>query len=820
MKRSPDFNTQQQLPDGLARDLIERYLAHGWKLCRIAPGSKGPTTVNWNTEPATDIADDDNIGLLHALSNTCAIDIDDYVMAKAWFAERGVDLPALGNASDAVQIASGRPGSAKLIYQTFVPMPSKKVMANGKTILEFRCASADGKSVQDVLPPSKHPSGSTYEWGGSGSWQALPVLPAALLTLWLDLLEEKPAERVERAEPVNLPELKSAMQRINPDCSYDDWFRIGRGWKEAGGDFESWNEWSSWSEGGKYPGEHQLRAKWNSFTPHPDPVGPGTIYKLAREHGWKPAPPDLSDMFAGVVLPENPLEIVRLFPQAMPAEDAAELCPPVLRNRALEVAASVGCDAIIPLMAGLSSVVGAADLRSRVLIRDGWDVPLATYNVAVNDSGGKKSPGAKPMFAPLRTIEAEDHDRYRVAMLMWEGQEALYSAAKKQYLTASASPVKAGTGSVPDLPSELLPEPKKLRIILEDVTIQAVARVLQGNLRGVLLFREELTGLLDQIFTGGESEEGYLILIQCGSHTVIRVGNGGQKNGVEVECPSFSAGLFGGVQTAVIRRHAAKMACSGLLQRFLVGMPTKHGVGTEGKISEASITEWERTIRAIFTMPAKVFKLSPEAYALIREVELKHEVITNALRMTGGHTFRIGSMEKMAGFIAAVAGQFHLCEIAPFPLRHDEPISADTMACAIALFDGYFIPNSIKFADLLDPEEGLDKWMADYIIQISDQKTVTHAALVNAAKRQLPGKSINEKREIVRQAMEVLANRGMIALLVDHLRYPVWAINPTLKDKYPEYRAKVIAARDAIYAGIAAKVESAGKVLKRKNSIR
>ena len=36
--------------------------------------------------------------------------------------------------------------SGKLLYRTFLPLPSKKIVVEGKTILEFRCASSSGDS--------------------------------------------------------------------------------------------------------------------------------------------------------------------------------------------------------------------------------------------------------------------------------------------------------------------------------------------------------------------------------------------------------------------------------------------------------------------------------------------------------------------------------------------------------------------------------------------------------------------------------------------------------------------------------------------------
>ena len=130
------------------------YMEAGWKLCEIPAGAKGPTTPGWPTTPATAISTGCNAGVLHVQSGTAALDIDALPEATAWLAERGIDLQALLDAPDAVQIISGREGSAKLLFRAFMPMPSKKVVIDGKTVLEFRCASAEGASVQDVLPPS------------------------------------------------------------------------------------------------------------------------------------------------------------------------------------------------------------------------------------------------------------------------------------------------------------------------------------------------------------------------------------------------------------------------------------------------------------------------------------------------------------------------------------------------------------------------------------------------------------------------------------------------------------------------------------------
>jgi hypothetical protein len=110
-----------------------------------------------------------NAGLAHAYcapTPTCAIDVDNYKPAKAWLATHSNDLYELLLAHNAVVIWSGRKYSLNILYrlpQSVPPFVSKKINGeDGKSILEFRCATKDGKTVQDVLPPSVHPDGHHY----------------------------------------------------------------------------------------------------------------------------------------------------------------------------------------------------------------------------------------------------------------------------------------------------------------------------------------------------------------------------------------------------------------------------------------------------------------------------------------------------------------------------------------------------------------------------------------------------------------------------------------------------------------------------------
>lgn len=174
--------------------MAAEYIASGLALCSIGAGSKAPRARGWNekanaiTNPVDAAQLSDGVGLLHAFSGTMALDIDNFGDASSWLKVRGVDLRQLLDAPDAVAIASGKPGRGKLLFRIPPDMgPIETVQISGEDgmVLEFRCASRDGKSHQDVLPPSIHPeTGMPYHWAGSGSWQNIPLIPDTLLACW------------------------------------------------------------------------------------------------------------------------------------------------------------------------------------------------------------------------------------------------------------------------------------------------------------------------------------------------------------------------------------------------------------------------------------------------------------------------------------------------------------------------------------------------------------------------------------------------------------------------------------------------------------
>ncbi|HQZ60286.1 MAG TPA: bifunctional DNA primase/polymerase, partial [Acinetobacter sp.] len=167
------------------KEAASSYVAHGFKLCAVR--GKKPFQDKWEQNPVTDLNlfDHNGIGLIHGLSGTCTLDIDNIEHTQIALEAVGLNLALLMR--DGVRIESGRLNRSKLIYKAPQGIELKRHALNwvnevnpkeSDVVFELR-----GGMTQDVLPPSIHPdTNKPYVW--CGDWTQLPELPPELLNIW------------------------------------------------------------------------------------------------------------------------------------------------------------------------------------------------------------------------------------------------------------------------------------------------------------------------------------------------------------------------------------------------------------------------------------------------------------------------------------------------------------------------------------------------------------------------------------------------------------------------------------------------------------
>lgn len=560
--------------------LIQEMLEAGWALVPIPAASKGPTTPGWNRREnvitSVENADrlSENIGLAHAYCKqpTAVLDIDDLELARQWLDERHIDLEVLLNADDAVQICSGREGRAKLLYELppgARPLLTKKIVdpQSKTTVLEFRCASSSGTTVQDILPPSIHPyTGQPYRWGGKGNPLTPPVIPQALLDAWplersgvddTTQTETKTTATVVVLEPQSAQHLRSALLSMRSD-DREFWVKCGLALHELGDVGRGlWLEWSVTSE--KYEANDAARV-WDSL--NPTGIGHKFIFAEAQRRGWvnpaKAFSPPTTDTVTGEVWP-TPEPLPPSLLDILPFDSS--LLPARLRAGVVDIAERLNCPieyVAVPMLISAGVAVGN---RIGILPKrfdTSWEVYPALWGGIIGPPGSMKTPAQLETMKGLRDLEQQAAQAYASALNRYQQDVRLFEKQKKEF--------DNGKGPWPTEPTR----PPKIRYLVNDVTYQALGVILADNPSGVLAHADELSGLLRTLDSPGqEGARGFFLAGWGGrgSHTFDRITRG------SVVLNNYTLSIFGGFQPDRIKHYVqgasnGQSTNDGLLQRF------------------------------------------------------------------------------------------------------------------------------------------------------------------------------------------------------------------------------------------------------------
>jgi hypothetical protein len=194
-----------------------------------------------------------------------------------------------------------------------------------------------------------------------------------------------------------------------------------------------------------------------------------------------------------------------------------------------------------------------------------------------------KTPALAEAFKPLRRLEAIAKEEYDAAMHKYMIEAALYNADKQAIKGQMVKSAKAEfklkvydpkDGPQPDLKSKYAelkaPDPPIWRRYkTNDATIEKISELLAVNPRGLLIFRDELIGLLTTWDKEGREPDRAFHLEAWngnGSYTTDRIGRG------TIYTEHLCESIFGGIQPSKLITYlyqtVRNIANDGLLQRF------------------------------------------------------------------------------------------------------------------------------------------------------------------------------------------------------------------------------------------------------------
>jgi len=236
----------------------------------------------------------------------------------------------------------------------------------------------------------------------------------------------------------------------------------------------------------------------------------------------------------------------------------AALIPAPLEGWLTDIARRMQCPIDFVTVAAivvLSSVIGAG-CGIRPKRRDDWIViPNLWGGVIGPPSLMLKSPALAEAMRPLNRLEVEAHEQHKDAWKSHEAELEMFKARKdaiRDDMRSAAKGKKRGDQNIDAAAAKndyaSLEEPSAptcRRYVSNDSTVEKLSEILSENSRGILLFRDELIGLLASWDREGHESDRAFFLEGWkgdGSHKTDRIGRG------TIFTPRVCISILGGIQ--------------------------------------------------------------------------------------------------------------------------------------------------------------------------------------------------------------------------------------------------------------------------------
>lgn len=201
--------------------------------------------------------------------------------------------------------------------------------------------------------------------------------------------------------------------------------------------------------------------------------------------------------------------------------------------------------------------------------------------------------------------------------------------------------------------------PLKTRLRIEDATIEAMQEVLVDSPNGVMSKQDELSGWFASQERYGNSagadRAAWLKSYDGGEYVIDRI-----KRGTRV-VSNWPASILGAIQPDAIRKIAANTADDGLLQRF-TPIILRPATVTSVEPSPPGLDDFYSALVEgchTFALVAAPFEFSPEAQAVQRRAEIRHNELQSIESVSPKLASHIG---KYDGIFARLCIVFYVVE--------------------------------------------------------------------------------------------------------------------------------------------------------------
>lgn len=297
---------------------------------------------------------------------------------------------------------------------------------------------------------------------------------------------------------------------------------------------------------------------------------------------------------AGAVDPEKVADASMIAKAAAYRPFPVEMLPEPMQSLVLEGAQAIGVDPAMIALPALAVAASAIGSSRAIEIKPGWAERATLWTCVIARSGSGKSPAAQLALAPLRDAQA-------IACQQFEKKTKDHRVRELEYKREMRAWERADdAGDPPAEPEAPLCE----RVLVGDVTVEALAPILAANPRGLLLSADELAAWLKSFGAyksgrGGDAESWLSIF----DSTPILID---RKTAGSVYVASPHVSITGTIQPGTLRRALSdSMFESGLAARLLIAEPPARSPKySDASVSAATRERWAACV-------AKLRSLAP-----------------------------------------------------------------------------------------------------------------------------------------------------------------------------------------------------------------
>src|SRR5215217_2089332 len=440
-----------------------------------------------------------------------------------------------------------------------------------------------------------------------------------------------------------------------------------------------------------------------------------------------------------------------------PADALPERCRRFVR----EAAVSLGCGpdlVAVPLLGLLSAAVGNS---RQVQLKRGWKESAALFAVVVAEPGDKKTPAQKAALAPLWQAQKRLKREYQEEYEVYE-EELRYWEAERKVAAKDGEPA-------PPKPKE----PVLKSVVVDDVTVERLADILDENPRGVTSAQDELSGWvlsMNQYKAGGKGADRQFWL-KVWSNATVKVDRKGRKVPAIIAEPWVS--VVGSIQPEILPELNTGRN-DGMTDRFLYSYPEpQHARHTDEEVSAAA----EQAVLKLYEKLAELkmpesdgdpfpgtVPMTKDAWEVFKEVA--DRLLEEAHALTFPGRLR-GPWSKLVAYLARLSLVLALSRVAKGNER--EQVEPRDVFAASVLVD-YFKAHARRvFAELhgTDPMDslamGLGEFLEEHAGMWEGPATELFGALSERQTEGLPGNPDNltvRVLAIARRSRALDAERG------------------------------------------------------------